>query len=224
MVKAPHQRAGRVDDANMESIDLLPTIADAIGVRIPWAVDGRPAARREQWAAKTFFTTKLTAFEDVALGRRTTVDGRLGFQRMLEGNGRAFAPDPDPAWALARAGPYATVTGQPLGRVPIGPPSALSVTLDTPGAYESVDPGRGSVPGLLLGDVVTDGPATVAVAVNGRIAGVSPTFADGTGPRRFGVLVPDHLFRRGRNDVRVFEAGPPGAAFGLRPVAVPGLG
>jgi arylsulfatase A-like enzyme len=224
MIKAPHQRTGRINDANVESIDLLPTLADEIGVRIPWAVDGRPADRRGRSADKTFFTTKLTAFEDVALAARTTVDGRHGLVRMLAGNARAFAPDPDPAWALARAGPYGAVIGRPLRRLPVGPPSALPVVLDTPGAYTSVDPASGSVPGLVLGGVTADAPATVAVAVNGRLAGVSPTFSDDAGPRRFGVLVPDHLFRRGRNDVRVFEAGPPGAAFGLRPVAVPGLG
>ena len=40
-IKAPHQRAGRIDDRNAESIDVLPTIASLIGSHLPWKVDGR---------------------------------------------------------------------------------------------------------------------------------------------------------------------------------------
>lgn len=42
LVKAPGQRDGRVDDTNLMSVDLLPLIADEIGIDIPWAVDGGP--------------------------------------------------------------------------------------------------------------------------------------------------------------------------------------
>ena len=50
-VKLPHQRRGRIEGAPARTIDIVPTIADAIGVRIPWHVDGhsllgpRPAER-----------------------------------------------------------------------------------------------------------------------------------------------------------------------------------
>jgi hypothetical protein len=51
-VKLPHQRRGRIEGAPARTIDIVPTIADAIGVGIPWHVDGhsllgpRPAERR----------------------------------------------------------------------------------------------------------------------------------------------------------------------------------
>jgi hypothetical protein len=41
LVKAPGQRAGGGSDANVELIDVLPTVADALGIRLPWEVDGR---------------------------------------------------------------------------------------------------------------------------------------------------------------------------------------
>ena len=42
-VKAPGQDRGRVSTGPVQTIDVLPTIADALGVRMPWKVDGRPA-------------------------------------------------------------------------------------------------------------------------------------------------------------------------------------
>ena len=51
-VKLPHQKRGRIEDAPARTIDIVPTIADAIGVKIPWHVDGhsllgpRPPERR----------------------------------------------------------------------------------------------------------------------------------------------------------------------------------
>jgi hypothetical protein len=46
-VKAPEQRDGRVDDAAVRTIDVLPTIADAAGVRVTWRTDGMPAGERD---------------------------------------------------------------------------------------------------------------------------------------------------------------------------------
>jgi hypothetical protein len=43
-LKLPGQREGRVTDENVELIDLVPTIAGAVGVPIPWMVDGRDLA------------------------------------------------------------------------------------------------------------------------------------------------------------------------------------
>jgi hypothetical protein len=40
-VKLPGQRRGRVVHEPARTIDIVPTLADAIGVRIPWRVDGK---------------------------------------------------------------------------------------------------------------------------------------------------------------------------------------
>jgi arylsulfatase A-like enzyme len=39
-VKLPGQRRGRVDDRNWEQVDLLPTIADLVGIQVPWKTEG----------------------------------------------------------------------------------------------------------------------------------------------------------------------------------------
>lgn len=42
-VRVPDQRSGRVSDRNVSSVDVLPTIAAVLGVRLPWSVEGAPA-------------------------------------------------------------------------------------------------------------------------------------------------------------------------------------
>ncbi len=39
-IKEPGQTTGRVEDGNWQHVDLLPTIADHLGVEVPWEVDG----------------------------------------------------------------------------------------------------------------------------------------------------------------------------------------
>jgi hypothetical protein len=47
LVKEPAQRTGRTDDSNVMSIDLLPTIADIVGVSPDWPIDGARADSAE---------------------------------------------------------------------------------------------------------------------------------------------------------------------------------
>jgi hypothetical protein len=56
------------------------------------------------------------------------------------------------------------------------------------------------VAGILLG---ADGGADVAVAVNGRVGGVTRSYEYG-GKTWFSAVLPEDAFRRGSNDVRVF--------------------
>ena len=41
IVKTPHQRQGRIDRRHAQTIDVLPTIADALDLRPPWPLQGR---------------------------------------------------------------------------------------------------------------------------------------------------------------------------------------
>jgi len=45
-LRLPGQRDGRVDEGAVRTIDVLPTIADAAGVTLPWKTTGMPAGER----------------------------------------------------------------------------------------------------------------------------------------------------------------------------------
>ena len=46
LIKAPRQRQGLTDDRAVQTIDLLPTLADLLGIELPWDADGRPLRAR----------------------------------------------------------------------------------------------------------------------------------------------------------------------------------
>ncbi len=43
LIKAPHQRRGRIDDSNIQSVDVMPTIASLLNVKLTWTPEGRAA-------------------------------------------------------------------------------------------------------------------------------------------------------------------------------------
>jgi hypothetical protein len=63
-IKRPGQRTQSVTDVNMENVDLLPTIADIAGIRVPWSIDGvswaDPSAAKRLRTQKWFYPTPGT--------------------------------------------------------------------------------------------------------------------------------------------------------------------
>ena len=43
LIKRPQQINGQIDDSNLMAYDIVPTIAEILGIEIPWAVEGFPA-------------------------------------------------------------------------------------------------------------------------------------------------------------------------------------
>jgi hypothetical protein len=50
-IKQPGQRTAETNDVNWEHVDLVPTLADLLGVKLPWPVDGCPGPTRRPAAA-----------------------------------------------------------------------------------------------------------------------------------------------------------------------------
>ena len=54
-IKLPGQKEGRVDDRNVESIDIFPTIAESQGIELPEPVDGIPVSQESRRPRKTMY-------------------------------------------------------------------------------------------------------------------------------------------------------------------------
>jgi hypothetical protein len=215
-VKAPGQDVGETSDANVMTIDIVPTIAKLAGVKVPWKVDGVPAGTRRS-PEKVFMKATVNAF-GVGLGPQQRFDGRPGLREMLAGNVDAITAPGDEKLRLYRVGPYGALVGRRVDSMRAGSRSERRATLEQLDAFRDVDLRSGTVPALVWGSL--DGPGTVVVAVNGTIAGVSPTFVDEKVANRFAAMVPDTLMRNGRNRVDLFELDGPVDAPVLRPMAV----
>ena len=201
-IKAPFQARGRIDDRPTETVDILPTLADMLGIELPWPVDGHsalgpPVAR----AARIFRDSDLrpAVFTGLAEARQRAV----ARQHRLFGSGPFFP-------GLFRFGPYAEFVGRPISAV--GDPGAapVQITLDRPDSFTTVDLEADFIPAHITGAVTParlDGqPISLAVAVNGTIRAVTRPWSvpvDGR-PGSWSAVVPESAFQTGRNRVEVF--------------------
>lgn len=186
-IKAPGQTEGVVDDRNWQQVDLLPTIADHVGVEVPWEVDGRSALSGERVSSEKVF------YDSSDLDNPVTFDGSPHLRRLL-GNADPVPPLPP----LPRP--------DLLGATPPVSAAQVEVDLDNPAAYLDVRLDQRVVPALVLGTVAQPLPegTLLAVTVNGRVGAVAPVVTV-DGVPRVAALVPDEdLFVAGTNDVAFY--------------------
>ncbi len=232
-VKAPGQRVGAVDDRPVESIDVMPTIADQLGIKIPWEVDGvsvsgrpRPESPRRfaQWDLATPKAPPGVPFAKD--GQFLEFDGGVLFPQVL--GARAVAPGSDPGLRPYRIGPYAELIGRsPDGLVDPRAPGPTSVSIGDAARFDNVDPAARSVPWTWIEGRAVGARAdqSLAVAVNGRIAGLSSTDKQGSGEDGYYlVALSPAFFQPGGNEIRVFAISgtPDRPALRELPISRPG--
>jgi hypothetical protein len=203
IIKAPGQRGGRIDDRAARTVDILPTIADLLHIRVPWHVQGtslwRPRARLPH-------TVQLTQRSGRVLDL-SLPDFKRRVQASLERKLRLFGSDREGP-GLFGLGPDRALVGRPVGALRRGP---LRATFVHPGAFRSVELRSGFVPALITGRISgpgTPGRRDLAVAVDGRIVATAPSFElAGSHTENFSALVPEASFHDGANRVQVLAIG-----------------
>jgi hypothetical protein len=211
-IKVPHQRRGRVDDGHATTADVLPTVADALGIGLDWRLDGRSLLDRDRPAAAvgvaTFPARKRLKmpFSDYVRDRDAEV---LRTQRRL-GDARGWA-------SVYAAGPDSVLFGRRAAELRSGALSDAQVRLDDAEQFAAVRPRGPLVPAFVRGRLSgTAGPGLrLAVAVNGTVRAVTRSYEDG-GQTRLGSLVPPAAFRPGANDVQIYEISGQGRSRRLR--------
>jgi hypothetical protein len=208
IIKAPGPPQGSVDDRPAESVDVLPTIAGHLGVRIPWPVDGRSLLGSPRT------TTTFPVFDWSRADRHPPGhDPYFHFDRATEFRAllarRAAPPDDFADQRVFRTGPYddllGTIAAPLVDR--FGPVHA-TVALDGPLRYLSVrrrDP-RAPYVAVHGWTGLRRAGVPLAIVVNGSVAGLSVSYrAPGSDRVEFwGTLLP-RLFHDGRNLVQVFR-------------------
>lgn len=195
-VKRPGQRRGEVVDAPARTIDVLPTIAEVLGVRVPWRTDGVSLfARRPPPAVLRILSIS---------GHEVTVTPTALRRRREAAVRRKLALFGAAPLALFGTGPYRALVGRRTDSL-AGRPAAARVRVRG-GTRRRVDPRSPFVPALVEARIVGRGArsiADVAVAVHGRIGAVAPTFAD-SGGVRFSALLAESTLRPGGNELKVY--------------------
>jgi hypothetical protein len=215
-VKTPGQTEGRVDHSLVRTVDLLPTIADVLGVGKPWQADGHSAfaaltrAREHVSMIRRDFSRLVSVGRDEWVRRRAALSrwrvGKFGTGARSE---RAFG---DP-WAMAyRIGPHPELLGDRVGTA--APSGSVRGVLVNPGLVNRVDPRGPMVPTRVMGRIEGGLPGAerdLAVAVNRRVRAVGRSFHLRGRPRElFSLIFPERALRRGDNRLQLLEVKPDG--------------
>lgn len=204
-VKEPGQEKGRIDDSIVETTDILPTIADVLGIELPDETDGRSA-----------FSAEVRGRDEVKMLKRDLsgwirVDGdefdRRKAQELAE-KVRLFGTGADGPDRIFRIGPNQDLLGTSVAGLGTAGRSQARVSLVGAGDLDDVVPEGGYVPIWIVGKVSggSGERRDVAVSVNGTIRAVGNSFKLATGGGELiSVMVPPSALEAGRNEVEVYE-------------------
>lgn len=201
IIKAPRQRVGAVHDGNVETIDILPTIADLLGVELPWSVDGQSAldptlGERPDKEIARFGYSKSIRFGSVLEAWPRELDSRM--RRTRAGN---YAD------GFFDVGPHVDFMGRSLDELisETIPASSTRVLLDDPTAFDFVDLASEVLPVHITGSLELGGRSSeaLAFALNGVVRATATPFIDSNrdpdGKLRFEILVPRDALVSGLN-------------------------
>lgn len=228
-IKRPGQTTGEIDDHPMRTIDIVPTIAEMLGAKIPWKIDGLPASAPRRADEPIRFYQWPT--DDIQLpGSKVAEPGKyITFPRVpLQAAAVAVTASPaggDPALRPFRIGPYGSLIGRPLtdlqvattpapGELYIPSGSASLSTFDV----NALDLHQTWQEGYYKG---AGGDRTLAFALNGRIAGIGPAdkFRRNDDAYYYALLAPT-LFAPTGNRIEAFIVTGPADAPVLTPVRI----
>ena len=202
-----------IDDRNAETIDILPTIADALGAKLPSKVDGRSLLGPDdgkKLVKQVFRTFRPGAVTHVRW--QNLLDDSLRRKLRLTGAG--------PMDTIFRTGPYGELVGRTVaelrdgvqtreGVVRLVPGVAGRVRLDQQRYLRNVVPSGLFVPAYLTGELsLADGssyPRDLVVAVNGVVRTTASSAPGIRGPS-LALLLPESSLRAGRNRLTLFVA------------------
>lgn len=193
-VKAPFQQQGDILDHNVETIDILPAIADILGITLPWPVDGSSAFSPEP-RAETGKASPLSTH--ITLDRFDT-EVRTAAKRQA----RLFPPATP---VLPKAAPPGLV-GQRLQDLPLSEDARLAFTIDQSTRLAQVDPDAPFLPTHITGTLHSEEFRFIALALNGTVRAITQPWSFTVKGKygRWSALLDPQFFRSGKNTVEAF--------------------
>lgn len=214
-VKAPGQRRGRTDRSYVRTIDLVPTIADILNVRMPYRAAGRSAFSRASKRRRYVRMIKRDFSGTITVPARTMERRRRALVRRklaLFGSG-------DIRTLYTGIGPNRKLLGRRAADLRPAGLGRVRARIAFASEMRNVSPGSVVLPTQVAGAIeggARGAKRDVAVAVNGRIEAVGRTFyLRASRQESFAVMVPEIALRPGRNVVEVFEVSQRGASLRL---------
>lgn len=203
-VKLPQQSVGQISDRHVQSVDILPTIADVVGMTLSVPTDG--------WSVFDTSRPERTQLTVTDAGITTTVDpATIQTSNTPAELRQRFGSSSDPD-SLFRIGPIPELIGRTVESLPQSTETPMTIQLvsggdtipDVPDAVIPCD-----YKGVILSPKPTHGPLILAIAINGTIRVVTQTDQHENTQHRWAALVPESAFHVGQNDVQFFAVTGP---------------
>ncbi|MQB00460.1 MAG: sulfatase-like hydrolase/transferase [Actinobacteria bacterium] len=199
-VKLPGERRAGISDQPVQTIDVLPTIADVLELRAPnYRWDGSSAFERTGPSTRLIYTHGPSY-------RVPTRGWGPGVQRKYEIFGAGESLD---LYGIAPAG-LEELLGMPTDRLPVTGEVDATAAIDRLDAYRRQDPAADDFPWLFLasldGPDVGAAPLRIGISIGGRMRAITRTYAhEGQTASVYAMLPPDS-FARSR-EIRLFVIG-----------------
>lgn len=166
----PNQNSGTVNDENVENIDVLPMLANALHFTVPWKMDGM--LPKDKTGTRATTKTLYLVYDPYDAPKRTVdridVDTDVYAREAMAGGFVGSGNPVDALDHLYASTPYAMVRGRAVDSFTIRDGTLrFTIDQDVKNANQRI-----LVRGALTGSVSSD--AWFAVAVGGRIVGLSP--------------------------------------------------
>lgn len=216
-IKLPGQKGGIIDDRNIESVDILPTIAESLGIELSEPVDGSPVAQERRRPRKTlYYDNSMTVIEPDVPQRRAAVLRQ--FERFghddLEQMPANVATHPE--WHGREVASF-VVEGEPVEATLIEPLLDLTSSSRYSPATK-VETSRSFVKGVFDRSKRPAMPAEVIVAVDGIVRDSGSTFPMSGRLQGFEFLLPKSLGQDASHTVRLYLVNRSQNRPSLRPV------
>jgi hypothetical protein len=211
MIKYPegHGPTHVIDSRYVRTIDILPTIADVLGLKpLPFKVDGKSLLDRS-YKGQSEIKVETTAGDPVTMPSEQWQARR---EESLQRRISLFGWDDAAPGIYGGIGPRRDLIGTKLSSQQIAAGGGMSASIEEPQRFVDYDPDGVFCPcqivGRLHGVNGQVGRRDIAVALNGEIVATGKTFED-LGPNKlnWSVMLPESKLRKGKNDLRVFLIG-----------------
>lgn len=227
VVKGPGIEPGTVRDDNVMTIDVVPTVAELIGLELPWEVDGISLVsdQRETPEKQYKLATLDLGGENVTgdVGAARTFDGDAVFAEVLARHTGTLLAVDNPDFRPYALGPAGDLVGQDVDDLvdPDGDVGALTATVTDAGSFGDVDlrePLPAFVEGQLYAPDDAGGGYSIALSLDGRIAAVATTYTIVDRPHTFRALLAPSLIEPGANQLEVWRVEGSEGAWTLVPI------
>ncbi len=201
-VKLPGQEKGMVDNRFVESIDILPSIAHALGVEMPWNVDG-VSLFSPQYQERSRF--RLASHKEP----REWVFEKEDVERQIKELKRRvlsiFGSGSSKPNGLFTIGPHEELLGKiPDVNIPVRDGPIKTKINEQPFFYD-LDLARDVLPLYISGRVEAthvgeELPKTLAISLNNRVWVTTKPFNNGD----FAAMLPEEALMQGKNSIEIF--------------------